>query len=102
MSSFEQGEIRPEVIQEMRALAEQHADVPELVKLLLNRLELNERDALFPVLAYFRAAFHLSLREALPLREWLQAKDRSEVDSILLPAIRGMKDRWQTKQYEQV
>src|SRR5437868_2570982 len=97
MSSFDHGEVRPELIHELRALAEQDADVPELVVYLLDNLELSERDALLPVLAYFRAAFYLPLREALPLREWLVERDRSEVDSILLPAMRRTKDQWQQK-----
>jgi hypothetical protein len=97
MSSFEEGEVRPEVIHEMRVLADQEADVAELVDHLLNRLELNDRNGLLPVLSYFRAAFHLSLSDVLPLREWLGQKDRSEVDSILLPAMGRTKDRWQQK-----
>ena len=34
MSKFEGGELRVELIQELRALAERGADVPELVELL--------------------------------------------------------------------
>jgi len=97
MSGFENGEVRVEVVQEMRSLAERGADVPDLVALLHDRLDLRNGVALLPVLAYFRAAFCLSLREALPLREWLDGQDRSEVDSILIPAMRRAKEQWQTK-----
>ena len=92
---FEQGEVRAEVIQELRDLALGGADIPELVDLVLDRLGLRKEGALFPVLVYFRAAFCLSLREALPLREWLDAKDRSEVDSITIPALQHNKEAWQ-------
>ena len=97
MSGFENGEVQVDVVQEMRALAARGADVPELVELLQNRLELKNGLAFFPVLAHFRAAFCLSLQEVLPLREWLGGQDRSEVDSILIPAMRRTKDQWQSK-----
>jgi len=97
MGGFDNGEVRVDLVQEMRTLAERGADVPELVMLLQNRLDLRDGVALFPVLAYFRAAFCLSLREVLPLREWLGGQDRSEVDAILLPAMLRTKEQWQTK-----
>jgi hypothetical protein len=100
MSAFEQGEIRAEIVQELRALAERGVDVPELVRSLLSRLGLDENQALFPTLVYFRAAFSLSVREALPLREWLGTRDRSEVDSILIPAMRRTKGQWQSRQLQ--
>ncbi|HKI32124.1 MAG TPA: hypothetical protein VKA46_09660 [Gemmataceae bacterium] len=95
MSKFEGGEVRAELIRELRALAERGADVPELVELLQHRLELDDSDAVLPAIVYFRAAFDLSLREAMPLREWLGGRDRSEVDSLLIPAMRRSKGRWQ-------
>jgi hypothetical protein len=95
MSKFEGGEVRVELIQELRALAERGADVPELVELLLQRLELEERNAVLLTILYFRTAFDLSLREALPLREWLGGRDRTEIDSLLIPAMQRSKDRWQ-------
>jgi hypothetical protein len=98
MSAFEQGEVRVDIVQELRALAREGADVPALVAHLLRCLDLPEERALFPVLIYFRAAFCLSLREVLPLREWLGGRQRSEVDSILIPAMRRMKERWQGRQ----
>lgn len=97
MNGFENGEVRVEVVQEMRTLAERGADVPELVELLQNRLGVSNARALFPTLAHFRAAFCLSLREVLPLREWLGGQDRSEVDSLLVPAMRRTKEQWQTR-----
>jgi hypothetical protein len=94
-NGFENGEVRVDLVQEMRVLAGQGTDVPALVTLLQQRLALSDQKALFPTLAYFRAAFCLSLREALPLREWLSGRDRSEVDSILIPAINRTKNQWQ-------
>jgi hypothetical protein len=98
MSKFEGGEVRAELIQELRALAGRGADVPELVQLLRRRLELDGGTALFPSLIYFRAAFDLSLREALPLREWLGGGDRAEIDSVLIPAMQRSKGRWQAQE----
>jgi hypothetical protein len=98
MSQFTGGEVRVEIVQELRALAERGADMPELVDLLRQRLELDDRNAVLPALVYFRAAFDLSLREALPLREWLGGRDRSEIDSLLIPAMQRSRDRWQARQ----
>jgi hypothetical protein len=98
MSLFEQGEVRVELVQELRELAQRRIDVPELVDSILSHLGLKERNGLFPVLVYFRAAFCISLREALPLREWLDGKDRSEVDLITIPAMQRNKDLWHKKE----
>ncbi len=94
------GEVRIDVVQELRALAERGADVPELVELLQRRLGLSDDRALFPTLAHFRAAFCLSLREVMPLREWVGGRDRSEVDSILIPAMRRTKEQWQLRVFQ--
>src|SRR5438132_6046975 len=95
-------EIRDEVIQEMRGLADRGADVPEIVELLLRNLGIEEDKAIFPVLIYFQRAFCLTLREALPLREWLAGKDRSEVDSLLIPAMQRRKENWRPKELQKV
>jgi hypothetical protein len=96
MNGLENGEPRADLVSDLRALAERDADVPELVSLLQQRLGLGDDRALFPALAYFRAAFHLSLREVLPLREWLSGRDRTEVDSILIPALRRTRGQWKS------
>jgi hypothetical protein len=98
MSKFEAGEVCVELIQELRDLAARGADVPELVGSLQQRLELDDTNAVLPSIVYFRAAFALSLREALPLREWLGGRDRSEIDSILVPAMQRFLSRRQTRQ----
>lgn len=98
MSKFDGGEVRVELVQEMRARGDRGADVPELVEFLQQRLELDERNAVLPLLVYFRAAFDLTLREALPLREWLGGRDRSEIDAILIPAIQRWRDRRQARE----
>jgi hypothetical protein len=102
MSAFEQGEVRADVVQDLRAQAERGADVTELVECLVGRLGLTDENALFPVLVYFRSAFCLSLREVLPLREWLDGKDRSEIDSILIPAIQRNGPHWLSRQRQNV
>ena len=98
MSKFEGGEVRIELIQELRALAERGADVPELVELLQRQLELNDGNAVLPAILYFRSAFDLTLREALPLREWVGGRDRTEIDSIVIPAMARSKSRRQTRE----
>jgi hypothetical protein len=95
MSKFEGGEVRIELVQELRDLAERGADIPEMVELLQQRLELDDKSAVLPAIVYFRAAFDLSLREAMPLREWLGGRDRTEIDSILIPALQRSKKRRQ-------
>jgi len=100
INGFEQGEVNAEIVHELRVLATRGADVPELVRALLARLGLDEDKSLLPVLVYFRAAFDLSLRSVLPLREWLGGKDRSEVDSILIPAMQSTKDHWQDRELQ--
>ena len=97
MSKFTGGEVCIELIQELRILAENGADVPELVECLRQRLELDERNAVLPAIVYFRTAFDLSLREAMPLREWLGGRDRTEIDSLLIPAMQRSRGRWQVE-----
>jgi hypothetical protein len=98
MSQFEQGEVRVDVVEGLRALAGQGADVPELVEFLQRRLGLNQEGGILATMVYFRAAFALSLREVLPLREWIGGKDRSEIDSILIPAMQHAKSHWQPRE----
>jgi len=83
---------KPEVIQELRSLADKGATVRELVVLVQKRVGLNE-DALLPVLWYFMNAFSLTLPEVLPIREWLGTKNDKEIDSIILPAIEKARTR---------
>lgn len=98
MSKFAGGEISVELVQELRDLAERGADLPELVNFLQQRLELEDNNAVLPSIVYFRAAFELTLREAMPLREWLGGRDRSEIDSILIPAIQRFRSHRQARQ----
>ena len=98
---FENGEVSVEVVGKLRALAERDTDIPELVDFLLGHLQLDKDHAVIPVLAYFRAAFCLPLRDVLPLREWLGVKDRSEVDSKLIPAMKRTKEHWHSHQLQE-
>jgi hypothetical protein len=97
MSKFEGRVVDIELIQELRDRAQGGADVPELVDLLQQRLQLDAQNAVIPTIFYFRTAFELSLRDALPLREWIGGRDRSEVDSRLIPAMERTKSRWGSK-----
>src|SRR5260370_34900531 len=97
MSAFEQGEVRVDVIQELRAMASRNVDVPELVQFLQHSLQLNGMTGTMTAMVYFRAAFDLSLREVLPLREWVGGGDRSEIDTILIPAMERSKSGWQAR-----
>jgi hypothetical protein len=98
---FEQGEADVGVVQHMRALTSRGADVAEVAAFVLGRLNLPRDKALLALIIYFRSAFCLSLREALPLREWLNNNDRSEIDSILIPAMQRTEERWKTRQMQQ-
>jgi len=97
-SEFQGGKVRVELVRELRALAGRGADVPELVELLQRRLELDDENSVLPVLLYFRTAFDVTLREALPLREWLGGRDRTEIDSLLIPAMARTKSRWRAQE----
>ncbi len=83
---------KPEVIQEMRNLADQGATVRELVAVVHKKTGLKE-DAVIPVMWYFMNAFSLTLPEVLPLREWLGSNDDKEIDSIIMPAIEKARGR---------
>jgi hypothetical protein len=83
---------KPEVIQELRNLADRGVTVRQLVAVIQTRIGLKE-DALLPVLWYFMNAFSLTLAEVLPLREWLGSSEDKEIDSIILPAIEKARGR---------
>jgi hypothetical protein len=95
MSKFT-GSVDIGLAQELRVRAERGTDVPELLEFLLNRLEMEPANAALPAIMYFRSAFNLTLREALPIRELLGG-DRSEVDTILIPAMQRTKSHWQAR-----
>ncbi len=83
---------KPEVIQELRNLADCGATVRQLVAVIQTRTGLKE-DAILPVLWYFMNAFSLTLPEVLPLREWLGTREDKDIDSIILPAIEKARGR---------
>ena len=53
MNVFEQGEVRVDVIQELRAMASRNADVPELVQFLQHTLQLNGGSGIMAAMVYF-------------------------------------------------
>ena len=86
-------EVRADIIEALRELAEQGKGVRELVQCVQSELELKP-DALLLVLWYFMKAFHLPLGEVLPIREWLGTGNDEEVDALVLPAIQRAKHNW--------
>jgi hypothetical protein len=90
---IDEPEVRADLIEAMRDLAEQGKDVRALVRRVQSELGLNH-DALLPVLWYFMKAFHLPLGEVLPIREWLGTGNDEEIDAVVLPAIHREKEKW--------
>ncbi len=90
---FSNIELNVELLQELRHLAERGATVRELVTAIQSGLGLAP-DALIPVLWYLTSAFNLSLREVLPVREWLGTDNDEEINAIILPAIEHAKQKW--------
>jgi hypothetical protein len=88
--TYAEPELKPEILRKLQESAAHGATVRELVRIVQDRLALPE-DAVVPVLAYFSKAFSLSLREVLPIREWLGTNNDKEIDSIILPAIERAK-----------
>ncbi len=86
-------DLRMEVVEAMRDLARRGAGVRELVHCVHSSLHL-QPDALLPVLWYFMKAFRAPLDEVLPVREWLGNGNDSEVDALILPAIRRRQAEW--------
>ena len=77
----------------VRSLAAREVSVRPLVQEICSRLG-HKKPLVLPVLWYFTHAFHISLREALPLREWIGSEDDSEINTLTLPAIERTRDRW--------
>jgi len=86
-------EIRADVVEEMRRLADRGASVRQLVEAVRTRLGCDE-EAVLPVLWYFTKAFHLPLKDVLPIREWFGTAHDEEIDATILPAIDHAKAIW--------
>jgi hypothetical protein len=86
-------EVRADIVEAMRELAEQGKGVRELVQYVQSRLRLRD-EALLLVLWYFMKAFHLPLGEVLPIREWLGTDNDEEIDALVLPSIQRAKHKW--------
>src|SRR5260370_41590087 len=90
---IDEPEVRVDIVEAMRDLADQGKGVRELVQVVQSQLSL-KHDVFLPVLWYFMKAFHLPLAEVLPIREWLGTDNNDEeIDAVILPAIRRAKDR---------
>lgn len=88
-----QSEPRADVLQALRRLAAGGGTVRPLVQEITTRMG-HEKPLVLPVIWYFTRAFHLSLLEALPLREWIGLEDDTEINAVILPAIERTRDRW--------
>jgi hypothetical protein len=84
---------RQDVIGALREAATRDTSVRELVHIIHSRLGYRE-DALIPALWYLTAAFGLTLREALPIREWIGSPYDREIDALILPAIARNREKW--------
>jgi len=91
--SLAEPELKSELIRDLRDRAEQGARVRDLVGCVQSGLALKET-AVLPVLWYFTKAFHLTLRDVLPIREWLGTDSDQEIDALILPAIRRTHAQW--------
>jgi hypothetical protein len=90
---IDEPEVRVDLVEAMRDLAEQGKGVREMVRCIQLGLGL-KHDALLPVLWYFMKAFHIPLGEVLPIREWLGTGNDQEIDAIVLPAILRARGKW--------
>ena len=84
------------ILCEMRALALAGASVHKIVAALQARLKSKTPDVI-PTLWYFKHAFCLTLREVLPLREFIGSDLEEEMNGLLLPAISANKEQWACK-----
>ncbi len=89
----QQPHVNEDVIREMRQLAFEGADVPQLVRTVQTRLGYKE-DAFMPILWYFTAAFCLPLPLVLPLREWFVQHNDEAINAHLLPEIARTQMKW--------
>jgi len=90
---FASPELDLQLVRELRELGRKGATVRELVAVIHAGLDLPS-DAVIPVLWYLASAFDLSLREVLPVREWLGTENDTDIDALILPAIEQAKHRW--------
>jgi len=86
-------ELREDILNEMRDMADRGTEVRGLTELVQRRLDLKP-DSLIPVLAYFCRAFYVSLHDILPLREWLDTDDDREINEIIMPKILKLRSKW--------
>jgi hypothetical protein len=84
------------ILREMRALALAGVSVHKIIAVLQARLKSNAPEVI-PTLWYFKHAFCLTLREVLPLREFIGSDLEEEMNGLLLPSILKTKDEWACK-----
>ena len=90
---LDEPEVSVDVVSAMRHLAQQGASVWQLAECVQSRRGLKP-DALLQLLWYFMKAFHLSLADGLPIREWLGTANDKEIDALMLPAIQRTRGEW--------
>ena len=84
------------ILCEMRALALAGASVLQIVAALHARLK-SKTPEVIPTLWYFKHAFCLSLRQVLPLREFIGTDLEEEMNRVILPLLLKTKGEWSCK-----
>ena len=74
--------LQSEIVDKLRELAAKRASLAAMVEFV--KAELGHSEVyVIPLLAYFRRAFSLPLRDVLPLREWVDSRDDESVATLL-------------------
>jgi hypothetical protein len=88
--SLEPEVLRRDIICGLQAMARRGQTLKEMVRYIQKELGFSEAFAV-PVLAYLCQAFSISLKEVLPVREWLGCQDDQSI-APLLAHLRRWKD----------
>ena len=88
--------LRQDIIDRLREMAARHDSLDQMMAHVQAELGFSE-SFVVPVLPFFCKAFELSLRDVLPLREWIS--DRNDADELaLLSKIRDFTRRLERPQ----
>lgn len=92
--------MRLEIVRKMRDAAQKGAKVRELAKIVSDDLNLSP-GACIPIMNYFQAAFLLSVREAMPLREWIGTTQDDAINTKMMPLIEEYMKEWMSREEEE-
>jgi hypothetical protein len=90
---YEGPPLRRDLIQRLRGMVFRGDTVPELAAEINGALSLPGTAAI-PVLLYFAEAFDLSLKDVLPIREWIGTHNDEEINAAIMPLIWARKTVW--------